>query len=132
LAIAQRLVRKLCPHCKKKIKPNKETKKILLKEIENFPPAVKADIKLDKILYIHEPVGCKRCNNAGYSGRIGVYEILEMTDQLGQLILTKPSEAQIEEEAERQGMLKMKQDGILKVLEGITSLEEVLRVAEEK
>jgi len=132
LAIAQRLVRKLCVHCKKKIKANKETRKILLREIENFPPAVKADVKLDKTFYIHEPVGCKRCNNAGYSGRIGVYEILEMTDQLSKLILTKPSEAQIGEEANRQGMLKMKQDGILKVLEGITSLEEVLRVAEEK
>jgi len=55
-----------------------------------------------------------------------------MTDQLSKLILTKPSEAQIAEEAERQGMLKMKQDGMLKVLEGVTSLEEVLRVAEEK
>jgi len=132
LAIAQRLVRKLCVHCKKKIKADKETRKILLKEIENFPSAVKADIKLDKTFYIHEPVGCKRCNNVGYSGRIGVYEILEMTDELSKLILTKPSEAQIGEEAKRQGMLKMKQDGILKVLEGITSLEEVLRVAEEK
>ncbi len=132
LAIAQRLVRKLCPHCKKKIKANKEIKRILLKEIENFPPAVKADVKLGKIVYIYEPVGCKRCNNVGYSGRIGIYEILEMTDQLSQLILTKPSEAQIGEEAKRQGMLKMKQDGILKVLEGITSLEEILRAAEEK
>lgn len=132
LAIAQRLVRKLCIHCKKKIKASKEIKKILLKEIEGFPPAVRADVKLDKILYIYEPVGCKRCNNAGYSGRIGVYEILEMSDELSKLTLTKPSEAQIAQEAERQGMLRMKQDGILKVLEGITSLEEILRVAEEK
>jgi len=132
LAIAQRLIRKLCVHCKKKIKANKEIKKILLKEIENFPSAVKADTKLGKTLYIYEPVGCKRCNNVGYSGRTGVYEILEMTDQLSKLILTKPSEAQIGEEAERQGMLRMKQDGILKVCQGITSLEEVLRVAEEK
>ncbi len=132
LAIAQRLVRKLCIHCRKKIKADKETKKIILKEIENFPSAIKSSIKLDKTLYIYEPVGCKRCNNVGYSGRIGVYEILEATDQLSKLILTKPSEAQIAQEAERQGMLRMKQDGILKVLEGVTSLEEVLRVAEEK
>ncbi len=132
LVIAQRLVRKLCIHCRKKIEANKEVKKIILQEIKKFPAAVRTSIKLDKTLYIHEPVGCKRCNNIGYSGRIGVYEILEMTDQLGQLILTRPSEAQIKEEAERQGMLKMKQDGILKVLEGVTSLEEVLRVAEEK
>jgi len=132
LAIAQRLVRKLCVHCKKKIKASKEVKKIILKEIGDFPLAVKNSIKLDKILYIYESVGCKRCNNVGYSGRIGVYEILEMTDQLAELILIKPSEVQIGKEAERQGMLKMKQDGILKVLEGTTSLEEILRVAEEK
>jgi len=132
LAIAQRLVRKLCVHCKKKIKASKEVEKIILKEIGDFPLAVKNSIKLDKILYIYESVGCKRCNNVGYSGRIGVYEILEMTDQLAELILIKPSEVQIGKEAERQGMLKMKQDGILKVLEGTTSLEEILRVAEEK
>ena len=132
LAIAQRLVRKLCIHCKKKVKASKEIKKIILKEIESFPVVVKEGIKLDKILYIHESVGCKRCNNVGYSGRIGVYEVLEMTKELSKLVLTDPSEAQIGEEADRQGMLRMKQDGILKVLEGITSLEEILRVAEEK
>jgi len=132
LAIAQRLVRRLCVHCKKKIEADKETKKIILKEVEGFPPAVKSTVKIGKTIHIYEPVGCKRCNNIGYSGRIGVYEILEMTDELSKLTLTRPSEAQIAEEAKRQGMLRMKQDGILKVLEGTTSLEEILRVAEEK
>lgn len=121
LALAQRLVRKLCPYCRKKVKLNRETKKIIGDEI-----------KTAKTSYIYEPKGCKRCNNIGYSGRIGVFEILEMTDQLGQVILKEPSETKIQEEAKRQGMITMKQDGILKVLEGVTSLEEVLRVAEEK
>jgi len=132
IAIAQRLVRKLCPHCKKKMKPNRETKKIILKEIEAFPPIVKKSLKLSETFYVCEPVGCKRCNNVGYSGRIGIFEILEMTDQLSKLALKKPSEAEIQEETKRQGMVVMKQDGILKVLDGVTSIEEVLRVAEEK
>ena len=77
-------------------------------------------------------MGCKRCNNIGYSGRVGIFEILEMTEQLAEVAIKEPSEKRIQEEAKRQGMITMKQDGILKVLEGTTSLEEVLRVAEEK
>ena len=61
-----------------------------------------------------------------------MFEVLKMTDELGEIILRQPSELKISEEAKRQGMLTMKQDGVLKVLEGNTSVEEVLRVAEEK
>jgi len=132
IAIAQRLLRKLCPHCKKKIKADKETRKLILKEIDNFPPVIKKTIKIPPTIYLYVPVGCKRCNNVGYSGRLGIFEILEATPELSKLILTKPSEGEIQEEAKRQGMVTMRQDGILKVLEGITSFEEVLRVAEEK
>jgi len=132
LAIAQRLVRKLCPYCKKKIKAGREVKKLLLKEIEELPSDSKRRVNSLKELYIYEPVGCKRCNNIGYSGRVGIFEILEMTEQLAEVAIKEPSEKRIQEEAKRQGMITMKQDGILKVLEGTTSLEEVLRVAEEK
>ncbi len=132
IAIAQRLVRKLCPYCKKKLKVNKETKKLLLKEIETFPLLIKKSIKIPETFYIYQPVGCKRCNNIGYSGRIGIFEILEMTAELAEIIIKESSEAKIKEEANRQAMVTMKQDGILKVLDGITSYEEILRVAEEK
>ena len=132
LAIAQRLVRKLCPHCKKRVKANKEVRRIIINEIKNFPSKIKEKIEIKKDIYIYQPVGCKRCNKLGYSGRIGVFEILEMTKNLEEIILTKPSEVTIKEEADRQGMITMKQDGVLKVLQGVTSLEEVLRVAEEK
>ena len=132
LAIAQRLLRKLCPYCKKKVKANKEARKKIIDEIEKIPSVVKKEIKIEKVLYIYEPVGCKRCNNLGYAGRIGIFEILEMTENLEEIILKEPSESTIKEEAKRQGMITMKQDGMLKVLEGVTSLEEVLRVAEEK
>jgi len=132
IASAQRLVRMLCPHCRKKIRANKEAKGIILEEIEKFPPRIGKSLKLSEALYIYEPAGCKRCNQVGYSGRIGIFEILEMTEQLAKIILEEPSEVNIQEEAKRQGMVTMKQDGILKILKGITSLEEVLRVAEEK
>ena len=132
IAIAQRLIRTLCPYCKKKIRPKKEIENLILKEIENFPEVIKKEIKVPKPFYIYEAVGCKKCNQEGYSGRTAVFEVLIMTDQLSEIILKEPSEARIAEEAKRQGMVTMKQDGILKVLEGIVTIEEVLRVAEEK
>lgn len=132
IAIAQRLARKLCPYCKKRIKASEEIKKSLMNEIKDFPPRIKKDVKIGEEIFIYEPVGCKRCNQVGYSGRIGVFEILEMTEELSQIVVSDHSSARIEQEAERQGMVTMKQDGILKVLEGVTSFEEILRVAEEK
>jgi type IV pilus assembly protein PilB len=130
MALAQRLLRKFCPHCRKKIKPAEEIKKAILKELKDV--CFEKDKKPDDSFSIYEPVGCKRCDNTGYMGRIGVYEVLEMTKELAELILKDPSEVQILEEAKRQGMITMKQDGMLKVLEGLTSFEEVIRVAEEK
>lgn len=132
LVIAQRLVRKLCGSCRKKIRAKKEVREMILKEIEILSQITKENIETPKPLYIYETVGCKKCNGSGYLGRTGVFEILEMTDQLSEIILKEPSETKIEEEAKRQGMMPMKQDGIFKILEGLTTIEEVLRVAEEK
>lgn len=132
IALAQRLVRKLCPDCKKKVKLKGEARKIILKEIQSLPSSVRKKLKTGKGLFLWEPVGCKKCNKTGYIGRIGIFEILEMTSQLSEIVLKNPSEAEIYKEAQRQGMVTMKQDGVLKVLEGATSFEEVLRVAEEK
>ena len=132
IATAQRLARKLCQNCKRKVKPKKETRDLILKEIDKLPEKVKKEIKIPEPLTIFEPVGCRDCHNTGFSGRIALFEILEMTPQLAEIILRETSEAKILEEAKRQGMITMKQDGILKVLDGITTIEEVLRVAEEK
>ncbi len=132
IAIAQRLVRKLCDNCKKRLLPKKEVKDLILKEFESLPSQAKKDFGIPKPLYIWQAVGCKECNNEGYTGRIGLFEILSMTDELADIILKEPSEREISKEAERQGMVTMKQDGILKVLAGITTIEEVLQVAEEK
>ncbi len=131
LAIAQRLVRKLCVHCKKKVEAKGETQKLILKEIEALPENVKKKFKIKPPFFIFKPEGCKKCRGKGYVGRIAVVEVLKMTDELGEVILKEPSEVRIAEEADRQGMIKMRQDGILKVLAGVTSIEEVLRVAAE-
>jgi len=132
VVLAQRLARTLCPYCKKKIKPSSKVKEMIFKEINSLSPKVKEGVKIPKPLKIYQAVGCKRCRFEGYSGRIAVFEVLEMTLQLSEIVLKEPSESKIREEAQRQGMITMKQDGILKVLDGVTSVEEVLRVAEEK
>jgi len=132
IAIAQRLVRKLCSYCRKKVKPKKEIKDLILKEIDDFPLSVKKNFKIPKPLYIWEAQGCRECNHEGFSGRIGLFEILSMTNQLSDIILKNPVETEILKEAKRQGMITMQQDGILKVISGVTMIEEVLRVAEEK
>jgi len=132
VTIAQRLVRILCPNCRKKVRPPKEIREMVAKEIENLPPEYKEEAKFSPSSFVYQPVGCQKCNKSGYSGRTGVFEILEMTPALAEAVLKEPSEARIEEAAKEQGMITMKQDGILKVLAGITSIEEVLRMAEEK
>ncbi|MFA4998889.1 MAG: GspE/PulE family protein [Candidatus Paceibacterota bacterium] len=132
IAMSQRLVRKLCPSCKKKIKPAKEIRDLILNEIENFPPAIKERMEIPKSLEIYEPQGCSKCGREGYFERVALFEILSMTDELANISLKEPSDTEISKEAKRQGMMTMKQDGILKVLAGVTTIEEVLRVAEEK
>jgi len=129
ITLAQRLALRLCPYCKEKIKPTKEVEKMILKELADMPETVKKEIDIND-LYIYKPVGCPKCNMKGEKGRIGLFEILKMTPELEQVIIKEPTELKIAEEAKRQGMLTMKQDGILKVLAGETSLEEVLSVTD--
>jgi len=131
IAIAQRLARVLCPYCKEKVKPKKAMKEIILKELESFPEEVTKKLKIPDPFYLYEAKGCKKCNFRGVKGRIGIFETLKMTDQLAEIILKEPSELKITQEAERQGMATMRQDAILKALEGLISMEEVMRVSEE-
>ena len=132
VALAQRLVRKLCQDCRKKIEVKGKIKDLILEQIHGFPPRLKKTMKASQPLYIWQKTGCKKCNQAGYSGRIGIFEVLEMTNKLAEITSETPSEANIQKEVFAQGMITMKQDGIIKVLKGITTIEEILRVAEEK
>lgn len=131
IAVAQRLVRTLCPDCKKKEMAGTKIKEIILKELENIPPQMKKDVKIPKILNIYSSVGCKKCNQQGFLGRTAIFEVLKMTDELSEIILKGVTEEKIREEAFNQGMITMKQDGILKVIDGVTTIEEIIRAAEE-
>ena len=136
LAISQRLVRRLCDTCKEKIEPAKEIADLIAREIAQASLTVqkRASIALGpkgKDVAVFQTKGCKECSGAGFSGRIGIFEALKMTSELQEIVLRDPSEANIKKEAKRQGMITMRQDGILKVLDGVTTIEEVLRETEE-
>ncbi len=127
--IAQRLVRCLCPHCKESYTPAGETTDSIKKILAIISPKAKVDIpKNIEKLYRPAPGGCPRCRNLGYKGRIGVFEVLTMSETIEKLVLEMASEEDITQAALEEGMMTMAQDGILKALEGITSLEEVWRV----
>ena len=132
LAISQRLLRALCPFCKKKVRVQGEAKDYILSKLKNLPASAAEEVKAGKTIFIYQPQGCKKCNSKGYSGRTGIYEVIKMTDNLAEITIQNPTESQILKEARAQGMITLEEDGVLKVLKGITSLEEVMRVAEEK
>lgn len=132
IVIAQRLVRRLCPYCKKKERPALEIEELISKEIETIPKKARKDFKMPAILNIYKAKGCKKCNLKGLTGRIGLFEILTMTDSLAEVVRKGASEEALGKEASQQGMITIRQDGMLKVLEGLTSVEEVLRVTAEE
>lgn len=127
VVLAQRLVKKLCPDCKKEIEPPEAVKKIILNSINSMPEINRSKIKNDNIK-IYKPQGCNKCNNKGTKGRIAVFEVLEMTPELEEIIISGPTESKILAEAKRQGMIKMFEDGVLKVLDGTIGFEELIRV----
>lgn len=132
VAISQRLLRTLCPHCKKKVSPSEKSRAYLLDRIKSIPLTLRKDIQIPDPLYIYEAKGCELCGFLGYLGRMGLYEVLPMTNELAELIVKDPSEAAILKLAQKQGMLTMEQEGILKILSGETTVEEVTRITEER
>ena len=83
------------------------------------------------IIYLYQGSGCDRCGGAGYSGRIGIFEVLDVSEKISRMVMENVTAQDIENEAKVNGMITMTQDGFLKALEGITSLEEVMRVSKE-
>jgi type II secretory ATPase GspE/PulE/Tfp pilus assembly ATPase PilB-like protein len=83
-----------------------------------------------KKLMMPKVVGCDKCNHTGYLGRIAIYEVMPMSEKIAKLVVEKVAASEIQRQAMEGGMLTMKQDGYVKVLEGVTTIEEVLRVAQ--
>lgn len=132
LSIAQRLVRRLCDKCKEEIEAPPEISEAIEKEMEKLSPERKEEFEWKRPFKIYKKKGCSLCGNKGVKGRIAIYEIIIMTPQLEKIIINKElSDASLKEEALRQGMITMKQDGIYKILQGVVSFEEVIRVVEE-
>jgi type IV pilus assembly protein PilB len=130
--VAQRLVRKICSFCKEEIVAPAEVIENIKRELANmpkkfFPPGV----DLDSPFKIWHGAGCARCNNEGYIGRVVISEILEGTENLRRIIAEGFNVKSFNEERKNQGMGTMKQDGFLKVLEGLTTIEEVMRATQE-
>jgi len=131
LAVAQRLLRKLCDNCKVKTVANPAEEQMIKKAISEMPTDLKNSLPKNNFEIFKPGEGCKECGGKAYKGRIGIFETLAMTDELENIVLTDISEAKLRAEAKRQGMLTMFQDGIIKALEGVTSVGELLEVAQE-
>ncbi|MBW6440708.1 GspE/PulE family protein [Patescibacteria group bacterium] len=128
--IAQRLVRTLCEHCKEEYVPAQETIDKIKSVLKNIPRNKRMEIPTD-IKFIYRSSGCSKCNFIGYSGRIGIYEIFTMTTNIEKVILGNTSASEAMQAAREDGMITMQEDGILKAIEGRTSLEEIRRVTGE-
>lgn len=132
LILAQRLVSRLCPDCRQAEKAPAGIQALLKKELETLPEKIKNKLKLSEPYEIYQSRGCQACQNKGTVGRLALFEIFQMTAQLAEIINSGVfTEKNLLEEARRQSMLTLRQDGILKSLEGLTKIEDVLRETAE-
>lgn len=125
VSMAQRLVRKLCEFCKKEVAIEGTTKENIEKTVAEIED--KAQIPTDRTkMWTH--VGCEKCNKTGYKGRVGIYEAIRTSEKVENAVESNPSEREIWAAAKGQGVMTMRQDGTLKILAGVTSMEELERV----
>lgn len=116
--IAQRLARKHCERCRRPVEIEREILEGMNFPLEHAPQEMR----------FHKAVGCERCGETGYRGRVGLYELMVITDESRQAILRRVSAAEIGHVAERSGMLRLRDEGLIKAARGLTSIEEILRV----
>jgi len=139
--IGQRLVRKLCTKCRKATTATPATEAAITKMVGSLLPKSEAEAKAlgysnlpkagSKNFQVYQPVGCNQCNNTGYSGRIGIFEVFNLSPALEQLVVNHATTYEIQQQALKEGMITMRQDGIFKALGGITTVEEVIAKASE-
>lgn len=127
---AQRLVRKICPDCKKEAAVPNELKTEIVKLLEGVSAEELGDVDV-KNIKLYQGGGCEKCGKTGYKGRLGIVELFPITTIMQDMIATKAQPTKILEEASKIGMITMKQDGLIKALQGLTTYEEVIRVTSE-
>jgi type IV pilus assembly protein PilB len=128
--IAQRLVRKICEHCKTETSVQPAIEKKIRTAIRKMNPQEREKLKLTENapLKIYKGEGCENCGSSGYQGRLGLFEVMALDKDLKKIILGGASEQEIEEAAINTGMKTLEQDGIVKILRGLTTPEEIYRV----
>lgn len=133
VVMGQRLVRKICPNCRAEISIPPGLRDQLDREVDIIASVNPIDAKrIKKPLRFYQGVGCRECRGKGYQGRMGIYEVLIMTPEIEELTIARASTQDIQKEAVKQGMLTMYQDGLLKVINGLTTLDEILRETTNK
>jgi len=125
-SLAQRICRKVCESCKELYTPDE----IVVKNIKEVLGDLLPKTVVEKGIKLAKGKGCKECGDSGYYGRIAVFEVLKVTSTINKMIIQQSTSKDIESQAQKEGSILMKQDGYLKALDGITTIEEVLRVAE--
>lgn len=129
--IAQRLVRNICASCRESYTPDKKELEALFSDDQMKAHLKQLGKSTKKSIRLYKGRGCKVCNDTGYDGRIGIFEILEMSDEIRQMVMKHANADEIKEQGRKQGMTTMMEDGVTKVLSGVTTLAEVLRVARD-
>ena len=134
LSIAQRLVRRLCQFCKKEVAPTENEAAVMKSVTDSIKEEGKSlsnyNINPDASFKLYAPVGCEKCNLTGFKGRIGIFEAIKTDEAIEKIIPQNPSEREIKKVASTQGILSMRQDGMVKIINGITSFEEVQSVVD--
>ena len=128
--IGQRLCRKLCDKCRRQTSIEPEILEVIKNEVDNLPQQEKEQI-LSREMVTYSGAGCAECEKTGFKGRVGIFEVLGMSEKIRQLTLKRASSTDIAAQAQSEGMITMKQDGIIKCLTGVTSIEEVWRVTKD-
>ena len=125
--LAQRIVRRICHYCKKTYIPPEEMQNKIKQILGNLLPSPYLQ---EKPMQLTKGEGCDDCNQTGYLGRIAIFEVLNITTAINTMILRRATSKEIQDQAKKEGLITMLQDGYLKVLDGITTIEEILRVSE--
>ncbi|HVY68060.1 MAG TPA: GspE/PulE family protein, partial [Patescibacteria group bacterium] len=127
---AQRLVRKICPDCRKEVPLTAALRQEIMADLENVPDEYLEGVD-KKNLKLYKGEGCERCGHTGYVGRFGIFEVLPANTEIQDLILAHSSTHKIMEVAQKMGMISLKQDGVIKALKGQTTMDEIIRVTTE-
>lgn len=137
VVVAQRLVRKLCNECKRQVRATPEIVAMLHQTLDSLHgfdiyhgdqnQKIHFDSQTESVM-LYEAVGCPKCANTGYTGRIGIFEVMPMSEKIDRLVMSSSASSEIEKVAVSEGMITMFQDGVMKAMQGLTTIEEILRV----